>query len=129
MEATMSNEKNGLPEVLYITSYPPRECGIATYSQDLIQALKLQFEGAFEHSICALETETERFEYLERPKYILKADSRNSYIQIAYQIKRDEAVKVVVIQHEFGFFSDNLNDFHKFYHDSYLPLNQSFEHY
>ena len=28
-----------LPEVLFITSFPPRECGIATYSQDLIHAL------------------------------------------------------------------------------------------
>jgi hypothetical protein len=27
-------------EVLVITSYPPRECGIATYSIDLIHSLK-----------------------------------------------------------------------------------------
>jgi len=29
-----------LPEILFITTFPPRECGIATYSQDLISALK-----------------------------------------------------------------------------------------
>ena len=28
-------KKVELPEILFITSYPPRECGIATYSQDL----------------------------------------------------------------------------------------------
>ena len=28
-----------LPEILFITSFPPRECGIATYSQDLIKAM------------------------------------------------------------------------------------------
>ena len=28
-----------LPEILFINSYPPRECGIATYSQDLVKAL------------------------------------------------------------------------------------------
>ncbi len=33
------NNKN--PEILIITSYPPRECGIATYSQDLVTALKI----------------------------------------------------------------------------------------
>jgi hypothetical protein len=28
-----------LPEILFVTSYPPRECGIASYSQDLMYAL------------------------------------------------------------------------------------------
>jgi len=36
-----------LAEILVITSYPPRECGIATYSQDLIKALN----NKFSHSI------------------------------------------------------------------------------
>ncbi len=31
---------NPIPEILFITSYPPRECGIATYSQDLMASLK-----------------------------------------------------------------------------------------
>ena len=36
---TIQKNKILLPEILFITSYPPRECGIATYSQDLIKAL------------------------------------------------------------------------------------------
>ena len=28
-----------LPEILVLSSFPPRECGIATYSEDLITAL------------------------------------------------------------------------------------------
>jgi hypothetical protein len=32
------------PEILFISSYPPRECGIATYSQDLVKALNNKFE-------------------------------------------------------------------------------------
>ena len=40
--------KKSLPEILFITSFPPRECGIATYSQDLIAALNNQIENSFQ---------------------------------------------------------------------------------
>src|SRR5450756_1602853 len=38
---------NDLAEILFITSYPPRECGIATYSQDLIKMLNNKFSNSF----------------------------------------------------------------------------------
>ena len=39
---------------LVLTSYPPRICGIATYAQDLLNALKRTYgDPAFR--ICALE--------------------------------------------------------------------------
>ena len=41
---------DNLPGILFITSYPPRECGIATYSQDLIKALENKFKGSYVHS-------------------------------------------------------------------------------
>ena len=44
-----------LPEILFITTFPSRECGIATYSQDLVFALKNQFSKSFSISICALK--------------------------------------------------------------------------
>lgn len=56
-------EGNNIPEILFITSFPPRECGIATYSQDLVDALNNQFENSFTCTICALESETEQHIY------------------------------------------------------------------
>ncbi|MBI3233325.1 MAG: hypothetical protein HYZ42_04685 [Bacteroidetes bacterium] len=52
--------KSTLPQILVITSYPPRECGIATYSQDLIKALEKQFEHSFSIKVCALEEVSKR---------------------------------------------------------------------
>jgi hypothetical protein len=34
-----TDKTNDLAEILFITSYPPRVCGIATYSRDLIKVL------------------------------------------------------------------------------------------
>jgi len=36
-----------LPEILFISSCTPRECGIATYSEDLIKALENKFNRSF----------------------------------------------------------------------------------
>jgi hypothetical protein len=47
------NKHRKLPEILFITSYPPRECGIATYSQDLIKALNNKFNESFVIKILA----------------------------------------------------------------------------
>jgi hypothetical protein len=100
-----------LPEILFITSFPPRECGIATYSQDLITALKNQFENSFTCSICALESESEQHNYKQQPKYILNTDNRNSFVKTAFLINKDEHIKLVVMQHEFGFFAKKEKEF------------------
>jgi glycosyltransferase involved in cell wall biosynthesis len=103
-----------LPEVLFITTLPPRECGIATYSQDLINALNNQFENSFNCTVCALESEAEQHQYKEQPKYILNTDIRNSFIKTAFLINKDENIKLVVLQHEFGFFAKNQREYNQF---------------
>ena len=40
-----------IPEILFISSFPPRECGIATYSEDLIKALENKFNHSFKIEI------------------------------------------------------------------------------
>ena len=88
-----------LSEILFITSFPPRECGIATYSQDLVTALNNQFDHSFTCSICALESATEQHQYKQQPKFILNTDSRNSFAKKAFLINKDEHIKHVVMQH------------------------------
>lgn len=99
------------PEILFITSFPPRECGIATYSQDLIGALNNQFEHSFTNSICALESKTEQHTYSLQPKFILNTDRRNAFIKMAFQINKSDSIELVVMQHEFGFFAKRETEF------------------
>src|ERR1035437_3549287 len=56
------DKTNDLPEILFITSYPPRECGIATYSQDLIKAINNKFSNTLSIKVCALESGDENFQ-------------------------------------------------------------------
>ena len=110
-----SNHINGpVPKVLFITSYPPRECGIATYSRDLITALNEKFSNSFTIGICALESENERHDYSGEIEYILDADNAGSFASLARNINDDADIRVVMIQHEFGFFEKKKDEFVQF---------------
>jgi glycosyltransferase involved in cell wall biosynthesis len=102
------------PEILFITSFPPRECGIATYSQDLMEAMSNKFNNSISIKVCALEAGSEQYNYKTTPKYILDTSCENSYAETAFRINRDSAVEMVVIQHEFGFFAKNEDHFQQF---------------
>lgn len=102
---------NSLPEILIITTYPPRECGIATYSQDLIFALNNKFTKSFDVKICALETEHEKYFYDNNVNYVLETDNQNSYATLAKNINENPTISMVLIEHEFGLFKTNETDF------------------
>ena len=103
-----------LAEILFVTTYPPRECGIATYSYDLIKALENKFKQSFIIRICALESESEQHTYTDEIKYILNTDRPNAFIKLAKTINENAAIKIVLIQHEFGFFEKKEEKFNYF---------------
>ena len=96
--------QSSLPEILFINSFPPRECGIATYSQDLIKALNNKFDNSFAIKICPVESDDKEYFYKQKPAYILNTDHPERYERIAKNINTDTNIKLVMIQHEFGFF-------------------------
>ncbi|MEI7492091.1 MAG: glycosyltransferase [Bacteroidota bacterium] len=96
--------RNALSEILFITSYPPRECGIATYSHDLISALNNKFRDSFSIKVCALESTDTNYTYTREVKYTLKTSIASRYKELAININNDNRIKIVLIQHEFGFF-------------------------
>jgi hypothetical protein len=93
-----------LPEILFLTSYPPRECGIATYSQDLLKSLNNKFSDSFTLKVCALESGSTNNIYPEEVKYVLNTNDSQRYVELVRAINNDKHTKVVLIQHEFGFF-------------------------
>ncbi|MCF6129617.1 glycosyltransferase [Flavobacterium sp. AS60] len=114
--------KENLPEILCISSYPPRECGIATYSQDLMDALKNKFGNSFKLSICALERQNENLVYPKEVNYVLETDNSASYSIIANTINENNSIQIVLVQHEFGLFRNNETDFISFLQNLNKPI-------
>jgi glycosyltransferase involved in cell wall biosynthesis len=109
-------------EILFITSYPPRECGIATYSQDLIKAINKKFSHSLTVKVCALESNGTTFHYPEEVKYILKTSVAGEYQKLAFNINRDNSIRIVLIQHEFGFYRKQEQVFLQFLHQLSKPV-------
>jgi glycosyltransferase involved in cell wall biosynthesis len=110
------------PEILFITSFPPRVCGIATYSQDLIKALNNKFSNTLSIKVCALESGDENFQYTNEVKYVLKTSLADKYGKLALKINKDDQIKIVLIQHEFGFFIKQEEPFIQFLNNLTKPV-------
>jgi glycosyltransferase involved in cell wall biosynthesis len=93
-----------LPEILMLSTYPPRECGIATYTNDLIHAIQKKYQSTFQIQVGALENTMGSYLYEKSPYFQLKTEIEDSYIALAAKLKDDSSIQLVVIQHEFGLF-------------------------
>ncbi len=98
-------------EILVITSYPPRKCGIATYSQDLIRAIEDKYTEDLTISVCALLKQDDQMEYPQQVKYFLNTWEREDYGRLAESINLDRDVRAIYLQHEFGLYGGELGNY------------------
>lgn len=98
-------------QILFLTSYPTRECGIATYSKDLINVITRKFSNAFTLKVGALENGNQYRIYPEEVKFILDTTDLDQYINLAKDINTDDEIKKVFVQHEFGLFGGEYGEY------------------
>lgn len=115
---------NILPGILVITSYPPRECGIATYSKDLITSMQNKFRESFSIQVCAVECDAENHDYCDiaEVKYKLNTDCAPSFSVLTENINADESINMILIQHEFGFYRSNQDAFQELLSNILKPI-------
>ncbi len=103
--------KNQQSKILFISTYPPMKCGIATFTRDLIDATRTRLADGLEINICALDVENSKYDY-EYP-VMMSMDGRDldSCVDAANKINRDAAIRLVCIEHEFGLFGGQYGSF------------------
>ncbi len=110
-----------VPTIVFLTSYPPRECGIATFSQDLVQALNRQFNHSFVLKVAAVETE-KAASYPKEVAYALNTNLKQSYTKLANTLNADPDISLLVVQHEFGFYKQQTASFLHLLEDVVMPV-------
>lgn len=105
----MKSNKN--KSMLLMSSYPPRECGLATFTNDVLNAINLVFGDSLPLEVCALECNGNHFEYAPEVKYTLDVLSIDEFRILAEKINDQDHIQMVCIEHEFGLFGGDYGDY------------------
>ncbi|MCL5072798.1 MAG: glycosyltransferase family 4 protein [Actinobacteria bacterium] len=95
-------EKSKSINGIYISSYVPRKCGIATYTKDLTRAINL-INPYSKAGILALIRPEDKIDYPPEVKFKINQYKIDSYTKAAEQINKSRA-DIVVLEHEFGLY-------------------------
>lgn len=101
----MNTERQNLT-IGFLSTYPPRECGIATFTQDLVQALKRS--RRFKIEVAAVSDRP--YDYSEDVAFQLPQQDRESYEEAARRINRS-GVQLLVVEHEYGIYGGECGEY------------------
>ncbi len=98
-------------KMLIVSSYPPRECGLATFSNDIANSVKKVFGETLPIEVCALQNEINNFEYGSEVTYVLSTNFIDDYRYVAEKINKRKDIGLVCFQHEFGLYGGEYGDY------------------
>ncbi|HCF50845.1 MAG TPA: glycosyl transferase family 1 [Syntrophomonas sp.] len=93
---------------LNVGTYPPKQCGIATFSMDLRESLL--FNG---HQVTVLSVSDNSYDYDYPPEVLfnLRQDQLAEYSRAAAFINSHPRIDMVIIQHEYGIYGGSDGDY------------------
>lgn len=86
--------------VVFVSTYPPRRCGLAEFTHDLRSAMS-EVAAEWRTAVCAVDRDG--LAYGSAVQITVRQDVREDYARAAREIARRRAA-IVVIEHEFGIF-------------------------
>ena len=93
-------------KTVFLSTYPPRACGIATFTQDLVNELRAA--GEIEPEIAAI-SDTD-YAYPPEVKFTLEQQKQNDYAEAAKKISGSGA-DLLMIEHEFGIYGGDWGNY------------------
>jgi glycosyltransferase involved in cell wall biosynthesis len=92
-------------KIAFIGTYPPRECGIGTFTNNLYKAINLNLnsEGTSGNYVVALNDNDIEYNYPDEVYSTIRQNEQEDYISAAEYINLSGA-NCCILQHEFGIF-------------------------
>ena len=96
-------------KVIYVSTYIPQKCGIATFTKDVTNAINLINPKALAE-IMAVVKKDESIDFPWEVKYKIDRDDRESYVRAAGYVN-NSSCDIVLVEHEFGIFGGECGDY------------------
>jgi glycosyltransferase involved in cell wall biosynthesis/CBS domain-containing protein len=103
---------SGLPEkpiITYLSTYPPRECGIATFTNDLVNSIN-RLNALSTPIITAINDRGSYYNYPPQVKIQIERDEIDTYYDAAEKINKS-SIQALNLQHEYGLFGGIWGDY------------------
>jgi len=100
----LSGEPGGTA-IVYVSSFPPRQCGIATFTKNLTHNMDKMLAPTVTSQIAAMHPgKVISYRYPRQVTFQINQDKPEEYTATAQRINQMDKVSLVSIQHEFGLF-------------------------
>ncbi|HZL76841.1 MAG TPA: glycosyltransferase family 4 protein [Bacteroidales bacterium] len=93
-------------KLAYIGTYPPRECGIGTFTMNLYKSMVINTEtikNSIEGFIVAMNDHDQTYNYPEEVKFTIRQEHQRDYLSAVKFINLSGA-DLCILEHEFGIF-------------------------
>ncbi|SFB09696.1 Glycosyltransferase involved in cell wall bisynthesis [Cohnella sp. OV330] len=104
----MQNKTNKNINVAFLGTYLPRECGLATFTHDLIHEFGL-LEDFSAPRVIAVNNNS-AYAYGKNVMMSFEQENKSEYARIAHELNRSD-VDLLVIQHEFGIYGGECGEY------------------
>lgn len=94
-------------KIVFLSTYPPRECGLATFTQDLITAM--DSKGIMDTNVIAVNNR-ENYKYDSKVIAKLEQYENDDYFKTAQKLNNSD-IDLLVIEHEYGIFGGEYGDY------------------
>lgn len=100
------------PAILYVGTFPPRACGIATFTQDLTDAMDKEYYPSVKSQVMAInDNGTSIYNYPNKVRMQVREIDIADYLKLAHEINHNPQIKLVNIQHEYGIFGGDWGNY------------------
>jgi glycosyltransferase involved in cell wall biosynthesis len=93
-------------KLAFIGTFPPRECGIGTFTNNLFDSILSSYKNrgnGYESFVVALSDNGLVYDYPEQVKQIIRQEHQEDYLQAVKYINLSGA-DICILEHEFGIF-------------------------